>query len=138
MHCLYFLCWIKFCSGSFRQVFFHLGGKKVVTGRVGQVVVLYSNNFMGIGLGRLSIGLLDEWLSYRGRCLCSYSFFVKKIIIFFGYNKINLKKIWSGIRSKLNIKNAECSNSKYNLLIDKVLTTNEKDMANHFNTFLHQ
>ena len=56
MHSFPFLRWIKFRSGCFRQVFFHLGDKKVVTGRVRQAVVLYSNNCMGIGLGGLSIG----------------------------------------------------------------------------------
>ena len=47
-----------FCSGCFRQIFFHLGTKKVVSGHVRQVVVLYSNDCMGIGLGRLKIGCL--------------------------------------------------------------------------------
>ena len=28
MHYFPFLCWIKFCSGCFRKVFFHLGVKK--------------------------------------------------------------------------------------------------------------
>ena len=32
------------------------------------------------------------------------------------------------------MKNTKASN-KYSLLIDKALTTNEKDIANHFNTF---
>ena len=32
------------------------------------------------------------------------------------------------------MKNTKASN-KYSLLIDKVLTTNEKDIANNFNTF---
>ena len=53
---------------------------------------------------------------------------------FFENNKTNSKKIWSGIRSILNMKNTKASN-KYSLLIDKVLTTNEKDIANNFNTF---
>ena len=34
--------------------------KKVVAGRVKQVVVLYSNNFTGIRLGGLSIGRLRQ------------------------------------------------------------------------------
>ena len=49
--CFPFLCWVKFCSSCFRQVFFHLGNKKVVAGRIIQVVILYSNNWMGICLG---------------------------------------------------------------------------------------
>ena len=36
--------------------FFILETKKVITGPVRQVVILYSNDCMGIGLGRLSIG----------------------------------------------------------------------------------
>ena len=55
-----FLRWIKFCS-CFRQIFFHLGvKKKLVPGYVRQVVVLYSNNWTGICLGRFSIGRLTE------------------------------------------------------------------------------
>ena len=49
---------------------------------------------------------------------------------FFENNKTNSKKIWSGIRSILNMKNTK-ANKKY----DKALTRNEKDIANHFNTF---
>ena len=49
-------------------------------------------------------------------------------------NKTNLKKIWKGIRSILSMKNNK-ANNKYSLLIAKALTTNEKDIANHFNTF---
>ena len=40
------------------RVFFIWGTKKVVAGRVRQVVVLYSNNCMGVCLGGLSIGRL--------------------------------------------------------------------------------
>ena len=54
MHWFPFLCWIKFCSGCLRQVFFIWGTKKVVTGCVRQVVVLYSIDFMDIGPGGLS------------------------------------------------------------------------------------
>ena len=50
-------------------------------------------------------------------------------------NKTNLKKIWSGIRSIQNMKNTK-ANNKYSLLINKALTTNEKDVANHLNAFL--
>ena len=52
---------VKFCSGCFRQVFFHLGDKKkwsqVVLDRV---VILYSKNCMEICLGRLSVGCLRQ------------------------------------------------------------------------------
>ena len=60
MHCFPFLCWIKFFSGCFRQVFFIWGAKKLVADCVRQVVVLYSNDCMGNGLGRLSIGCLRQ------------------------------------------------------------------------------
>ena len=53
MHWFPFLCWIKFCSGCLRQVFFIWGTKKVVTGHIRQVVVLYSIDFMDIGPGGL-------------------------------------------------------------------------------------
>ena len=64
-----FLCWIKFFSGCFRQAFFHLGDKKVIAGCVEKVVILNSNDCIGIGLGGLSIGplrrvvVLQRWLS---------------------------------------------------------------------------
>ena len=45
--CIQFLRWVKFCSGCFRQVFFHLRDK-VFAGRVRQVVVLYNNDCKGI------------------------------------------------------------------------------------------
>ena len=45
-------------SGCFKQVFFHLGDKIVIAGRLRQVEVLYSNNGMGICLGGLSTGHL--------------------------------------------------------------------------------
>ena len=38
----------------------------MVAGRVRQVVVLYSNDCMGIGMGSLSIGHLRRGLSYGG------------------------------------------------------------------------
>ena len=54
-----FLGWVKFHSGCFSLFFFSFGRqKKVVTGHVRQMVVLYSNDGMGICLGRLSIGRL--------------------------------------------------------------------------------
>ena len=51
---------LKFFSGCFRQVFYHFGDKKVVTGHVKQLVVLYSNDCMGICLGGLSVGGLGR------------------------------------------------------------------------------
>ena len=61
-------------------------------------------------------------------CVCD------KKLSCFEDNKKNLKKIWSGIRSTLNMKNTKVNN-EYSLLTDKDLTTNERDLANHFNTF---
>ena len=82
--------WIKFCSGCFRQVFFFIWGpKRVVAGRVRQVFVLYSNDWVGIGLGGLSIVVLGEWSSYKGgrrsRFDCSY--FVNQFNWLSGINK---------------------------------------------------
>ena len=59
--CFLFFRWVMFCSGCFRQVFFFIWEtKKVVAGRVRQLVVLYSNNCMGICFGGLSIGRLRQ------------------------------------------------------------------------------
>ena len=65
--CFLFLRWVIFCSGCFRQVLFSFGRQnKVVAGRVRQVVVLYSNDCMGICWGDSALVVLDEWSSYRG------------------------------------------------------------------------
>ena len=61
-------------------------------------------------------------------------FVIKNYYLFLKTIKKNLKKIWSGIRSTLNIKNAKVID-EYSLLTDKDLPTNERDLANHFNTF---
>ena len=59
--CLFAIfCWVKFCSGCFRQVFFIWETKKVVAGHVRQVVIKDSNDCMGICLGGLSIGHLRQ------------------------------------------------------------------------------
>ena len=49
------------CSGCFRQVSFIWEAKKVVAGRVKQVVVLHSNDWRDSVLV-----VLDEWSPYRG------------------------------------------------------------------------
>ena len=54
-----FLRWVKFCS--FTEFFFHLGDEKVVAG---QVVILYSNDFMGICSDPVLV-ILDEWSNYK-------------------------------------------------------------------------
>ena len=46
---------------------------------VRQAVNLYSNNCMGIGLGRLSNGRLSEWSSYRGGHICRFGCICKEI-----------------------------------------------------------
>ena len=56
--CFPFLRWVKFYGGCFRQFFFIWETRKVVDGRVRQVVVLYSNNCMGIHLVGLRVGRL--------------------------------------------------------------------------------
>ena len=56
--CYPFLRWVKFLVVVLDRFFFIWETKKVVAGRFRQVVVLYSNGCMGIGLGKLSIGRL--------------------------------------------------------------------------------
>ena len=75
----------------------------------------------------------EKYKLYRNQivtltCVCKENYYQS----FFENNKTNPKKIWSGIRSILNMKNTK-ANNKY----DKALTTNEKDIDNHFNTFFH-
>ena len=72
MHCSICLFCIssldKVFSGCFRQVFFIWETKKLVTGHVRQVVILYSNDCTGLCLGRLGICclrqvvILQRWL----------------------------------------------------------------------------
>ena len=57
MFCFPFLRWVKFGSGCFRRDFFYVRDKKVVAGRVRQVVFLHRNDCMGICLGELIIVL---------------------------------------------------------------------------------
>ena len=57
--CFPSLCWVNFLVVvSDRFFFFIWKTKKVVAGRVRRVVALYSNDYMGICLGRLTIGPL--------------------------------------------------------------------------------
>ena len=65
MHCFLCLFYIsllnKVFSGCFRQAFFNLGDKKKVVAGCGRhVVVLYSNDCMGICLGERSIVCLRQ------------------------------------------------------------------------------
>ena len=75
--CIPFLHWIKFCSNCFRQIFLYLGDKKVVDSRVRQVVVLYSNDCMGICLGLLSIVHLRLVVAFRGSLLNTFDCIMK-------------------------------------------------------------
>ena len=65
--CFAFLCWIKFLVVLLDRLFFIWKTKKVVAGHIKQVVVLYCNDFMGICLGRLSIGYLRQVVAALGR-----------------------------------------------------------------------
>ena len=68
--CFPFLWWVKFYSSCFRQVFFVIcETKKVVTGHVRQVVILYSNGLQEFAGADSVFVVLDEWLSYKGGCL---------------------------------------------------------------------
>ena len=48
------------------RFFLNLGIKKAVAGSVRQVVILYSNNWTGICLGRFSIGHFTEVVVWTG------------------------------------------------------------------------
>ena len=55
-----FLCWVNVCSGRLRQFIFYLEVKKVVATHVRPVFVLYKNDCMGNGLGKLNVGKLGQ------------------------------------------------------------------------------
>ena len=55
-----FLHWISFVVVVLDRFFFFFIWDSVVAGQIRQVVVLYSNNWIGICLGRLSIGHFTE------------------------------------------------------------------------------
>ena len=66
--CFLFPHRVMFCSGCFRQVLFWFERqKKVVAGRVRQVVVLYSNDCMKMCWVRLSIGRLRRVVVFQRR-----------------------------------------------------------------------
>ena len=56
--CFPFLCWVKFCSGCYRQVFFHLGDKK-----------------------KLSLVALDRWLSYTLAIVWGFAWVDSAIVV---------------------------------------------------------
>ena len=79
-----FLHWIKFCSGYFRQFFFSFERqKKVVAGRVRQVVILHSNDSAMV--------VLDEWLPYRGGHLTKFG--CSMLFIYRAF-QIMLRGVW--------------------------------------------
>ena len=67
MHCSHFLCWIKFCTGSFRQGFFSFGGQKkwslVALDRWSSYTVTI---VWELAWAVSALVVLDEGLSYRG------------------------------------------------------------------------
>ena len=72
MHCFSFLCWIKVCSGHFRQILLSFWDKKLIAGPSKQVVVLYRKDCKEIDLSRLDIDrlggvvILHRWLFEQG------------------------------------------------------------------------
>ena len=55
------------------RFFFIWGTENVVTVCVRQVVILYSNDCMGIGLGVVStLVVLGDWLIYKGSHISSF------------------------------------------------------------------
>ena len=65
--CFLFLRWVKFCSGCYRQVFFHLGDKKkwslVALVRWSSYAVMIVWEFAWADSALVNLG---EWSSYRG------------------------------------------------------------------------
>ena len=103
-----FLYWVTFSSRCSDRVFFHLEDKKVVAGRVRQVVIFYKNDCMGICLDGLSIGCLNRFdynsstiFKLLSDCLanlyaCNSRFEIRKLItgkLFLCVLKINFKTV---------------------------------------------
>ena len=69
-----FPCWVEFCSGCFRQVFVHLGDKTkwslVALDRWSCYTVTIVRDFVWVDS---TLVVLDEWSSYRGGHLNSFS-----------------------------------------------------------------
>ena len=101
-----FLYWVTFSSRCSDRVFFHLEDKKVVAGRVRQVVIFYKNDCMGICFDGLTIGCLNRFDYNSGTifkllsdCLanlyaCNSRFEIRKLItgkLFLCVLKINFK-----------------------------------------------
>ena len=65
--CFPFLCWVKFCSGCFRQVFFHLENKKkwlfVALGKWSSYTVTIVWKF---AWADSALVVLDDWSFFRG------------------------------------------------------------------------
>ena len=67
IHSFPYLCWIKFCSGCLRQVFFFIWGpKRVVAGCVRQVVSYAVTIIWELARADSALVILGEWLSYKG------------------------------------------------------------------------
>ena len=62
------------------RFFFIWETKQVVTGRVRQVVVLYSHDCTGICLGGSALVVLKEWPSYRGGRLNRFDCILRLIL----------------------------------------------------------
>ena len=70
MHCFLFLCWVKVCSGHFRQVPFSCRGQK----KLWLVMLDRWSSYTGMTVWELAqldsiLVVLDKWSSYRGGCL---------------------------------------------------------------------
>ena len=73
--CFLFLCWVRFCSGCFRQVFFSFGRQKkwslVAFDRLLSSTVTLVWEF---ALADSALIVLDEWSSYIGGRLTRFDY----------------------------------------------------------------
>ena len=88
-----FIRMVKFCSGCFKQVFFHWA-KKMVAGRVRQVVILYSNDYMGICLGRLCIDCLRRVVVLIEMIVWTSIYFLIITLVYYYTTNLVLKNLY--------------------------------------------
>ena len=81
MHCFPFLCQLKFCSGYFKQFFFHLGDKK--SGRWSSVTIVQNLAWVDSALV-----VLDQWLSYRNGRVSKSDCIFQDLVLFLDISSV--------------------------------------------------
>ena len=94
-----FLPWIKFCSYSFRQVFFYFGVKKVVAGRVKKQ--RYDGNLLGRRIGRFTEVVV--WIGFTVMLKVNWVQMFNKCIIFHGSTKSLVPPLHKFTNRKLDL-----------------------------------